>query len=100
MKPEDQMREAWDNAILPNTAIVRLAFEDGYRAAEKALAHRDAQPAVAVGEQLLEALTTAFNGLQWYHIEYPDTVAEADYEAMEEIKAAIVAAEQMKGGAK
>lgn len=50
MKPEDQMREAWDNAILPNTAIVRLAFEDGYRAAEKALAHRDAQPAVEQGE--------------------------------------------------
>ncbi|WP_341714490.1 hypothetical protein [Limnobacter sp.] len=53
MKPEDQneqMREAWENSALPNTAMVKLAFEDGFWEGAKTgrfLAHRDAQPAVA-----------------------------------------------------
>ncbi len=99
MKPEDQTREAWDNAILPNTAIVRLAFEDGYRAAEKALAHRDAQPAVAVNQRMrtaLQEIANTVNYAQWYQETAEKALEDANHTEVALDKVAAVAVnEQM-----
>lgn len=57
-------------------------------------------PAVAVNEQLLDCLEVAFHGLSWYHENYPESVEECDHEALQQIEAAIAAAEaeKAKGG--
>lgn len=57
------------------------------------LAHPNGSKPESVNAELLEALKSAKNGLEWYQDAHPESASECDNEAMQEIDAAIARAE-------
>jgi len=57
------------------------------------LAHPNGSKPESVNAELLEALKSAKNGLEWYQDTYPESASKCDNEEMQEIDAAIARAE-------
>ena len=57
------------------------------------LAYPEADEPESVNAELLEALKSAKNGLEWYQDTYPESASKCDNEEMQEIDAAIARAE-------
>lgn len=101
MKPEDHeaMKKAWQNKT---SGLNYYDFEEGF---ECGLAHRDAQPAAAINEQMLGALIAAKKMCDEALPKFNWGASFLDANAINllnstpgQISAAIAAAEAAKGG--